>query len=64
VTQLAALSAVKTVLEAKSASGNNLSLTYLEKRCHDNKWINVIGAGRHCYWGDGIGLYLFSKLER
>ena len=68
VTQLAPLSAINMVVEEKSASGNNLSLTFLEKRFHNNKMIRVTvkvsAAGSHCHWGEGIGTYLFSKLER
>jgi hypothetical protein len=64
VTCLDSLSAIKTVLEEKSASGNNLSLTCLEETFHNKKWINMSAAGSHCHWGEGKGVYMFSKLER
>jgi hypothetical protein len=68
VTQLAPLCAVNTVLEEQSASGNNLSLTFLEKRFPINKMIRVrvkvSASGSHCHLGEEIGMYLFSKLER
>jgi hypothetical protein len=56
------------VVEEKSTSGNNVSLTLLEKRFPNNKmiWVTVkVSAARSCgHWGEGIGTHLFSKLER
>jgi hypothetical protein len=50
VTQLAPISAVKTVLEEKSASGNIFFLTCLEERVQNNKWISVSAASSNCHW--------------
>jgi hypothetical protein len=56
------------VVEEKSASGNNLSLTLLEKRFPNNKMIRVTvkvsAACSLCHWSEGLGTYLFSKLDR
>jgi hypothetical protein len=56
------------VVEEKSASGNNFSLTFVEKCFHKNNMIRVtveVSAGfSHCHWGEVVGIYLFSKVER
>jgi hypothetical protein len=65
---LAPLSAINTVVEEKSASGNNFSLTYVDKWFHKNNMIRVtveVSADfSHCHLGELIGTNLFSKVER